>query len=424
MKVAFTILILLLLLASSAFAMWGRGLATQHVGPPPPPVNFVSVSISCAPFCAYASGATSGTVIGNLSAVMSSGSFTGTWSTSGTDAADFSANVGNQLKTNGTTPTCTSTTTFHLNIVATQAGVTNSPFPQAITVVCNPPGGGATPPTQATVAGFNTAIIDSDFTSAAYANTSTWLDCAGANPYIWFYGGGFPPGNNACPTIGNDPGGGGQVLQITYTPSSSGGPNGITSHITFPATSVYTEGVMRVAGMNQANAFWDAPWTAAFNGCSLEFDSFEDGGPYTDGSNGTDAAYHNCGMSGPNFPHGLWFDVPIPNPPPGYDVSQYHTYGMRVNTDTSTGIEQCIWIDNRFQACQTIHATEDGTTTAQISTTPGLVNLIGNTTTQLGGPITSTITTYVKRVTAWSCPSWQSSNQVACATSVIDPGGY
>jgi hypothetical protein len=275
---------------------------------------------------------------------------------------------------------------------------------------------GATPPAQAIVAGFTTPVISSDFTSPAYANTSTWLDCAGASNSIWIHGQGFPS-TEACPDITTDPIGGGQVLHVVLTPTATSS-NGITSsgpNYLIPATSFYSEGVMRWDS-TEAYSFALGPWLALFNSCSLEWDSFE-----SIGSSGTDAAYHNCGKSGPLFAPGLWSGA-IPNYP-GFDITQYHTYGQRVTTDASTGIRQCIWIDNRFQACQTITAGMDSITSAQITTTPGTINLITGVA-AFGGAVASNFNQYIKRMTLWSCPNWQSTNQVACKTSVLDPGGY
>jgi hypothetical protein len=276
---------------------------------------------------------------------------------------------------------------------------------------------GAAPPAQAVAAGFTTPVISSDFTSSAYANTSTWLDCAGASRPIWFQGNGAPAPSVPCPDITTD--GGVQVLRVHETPTASSS-NGImsgkgnTAGILFPATSFYMEGVMRWTP-NQAHAFANAPWVGYFQGCSLEFDSFENTGPGIF----ADSASHNCGP-------GIGAAWPGTAPPnyPGFDITQYHTYGARVNTDASTGIKWCAWIDDRLQGCQsTITAGQAGVTTAQITTTPGTVNLFTGLSTD-GTSVASNFDQYIKRITVWSCSNWQSSNQVACKTSTLDPGGY
>jgi hypothetical protein len=92
----------------------------------------------------YTSGASSGTVIAAVAVTLSPMSplFTGTLSLTGTAAADFSLSsttLPANLTTNGSTPTCGSTTTLNLNIVATQAGLGGSPYTQAVVVTCSPP---------------------------------------------------------------------------------------------------------------------------------------------------------------------------------------------------------------------------------------------------------------------------------------------
>lgn len=81
----------------------------------------------------------SGTVVGTIGTpIMSptSPAFSGSCCTlSGTDAASFQI-VGSNLETNGSI--CPSPpTTFHINLVATQGGISNSPFAQAETITCS-----------------------------------------------------------------------------------------------------------------------------------------------------------------------------------------------------------------------------------------------------------------------------------------------
>ena len=84
----------------------------------------------------FSPGASSGTVISAVNVTMSSGSFTGTLSLTGTDASSFqlsSSSLPSNLETNGVlcgSPPCT----YNFNIVATQGGAGASPFTQAVTV--------------------------------------------------------------------------------------------------------------------------------------------------------------------------------------------------------------------------------------------------------------------------------------------------
>jgi hypothetical protein len=79
----------------------------------------------------FTGGAASGTVVGAISVTMSPASpaFSGSLSLSGTNASSFQI-VGSNLETNGTVPAGT----YNINIVATEAGASGSPFTQAETV--------------------------------------------------------------------------------------------------------------------------------------------------------------------------------------------------------------------------------------------------------------------------------------------------
>jgi len=82
----------------------------------------------------FTGGAPSGTVVGALSVTMSPASpaFSGSLSLSGTNASQFQISGGN-LTTNGVVPAGT----YQVNIVATEAGVTGSPFAQAETITAS-----------------------------------------------------------------------------------------------------------------------------------------------------------------------------------------------------------------------------------------------------------------------------------------------
>src|SRR5271163_753782 len=79
----------------------------------------------------FTGGAASGTVVGAISVMMSPSSpaFSGALSLSGTNASSFQI-VGSNLETNG----AVAAGTYNINIVATEAGATGSPFTQAETV--------------------------------------------------------------------------------------------------------------------------------------------------------------------------------------------------------------------------------------------------------------------------------------------------
>jgi hypothetical protein len=79
----------------------------------------------------FKGGSPSGTVIGNIGVTMSPAtpSFSGSLSLSGTDAALFQL-VGTTLTTNGVVPAGT----YHINIIASEIGISNSPYTQPETI--------------------------------------------------------------------------------------------------------------------------------------------------------------------------------------------------------------------------------------------------------------------------------------------------
>ena len=127
------LLVVLLILCIPASANFRLG---SHGGPGSVAQTIASVPLSNNSFNA---GSSSGTVVGIVGTpVMSptSPAFLGSCcSLSGTDAASFQI-VGGNLETNGT-PCPSGPCTFHINLVATQAGIGNSPFSQAVTITGN-----------------------------------------------------------------------------------------------------------------------------------------------------------------------------------------------------------------------------------------------------------------------------------------------
>ena len=100
--------------------------------------NAVSQTIASVPLSGttFPPGSSAGTVVGTIGTPVmspSSPAFSGSCCTlSGTDAASFTV-VGTSLETVGTlcgSPPCT----YHINLVATQGGISNSPFSQAATI--------------------------------------------------------------------------------------------------------------------------------------------------------------------------------------------------------------------------------------------------------------------------------------------------
>src|SRR5258708_27718923 len=111
-----------LLIALSAAGAYGAGFIGPHGGGTGGAAQTITdIQLSNATFTA---GSPSGTIVGTISTIIVPGSFSGSYSLSGADAASFQIVSSNQLATLG----ILSNPTYHLNIVSTQAGAIGSPF--------------------------------------------------------------------------------------------------------------------------------------------------------------------------------------------------------------------------------------------------------------------------------------------------------
>lgn len=106
-----------------------------------------------------ASSAPTGTVVGVI-AVISTGSFVGTLSITGTDAAKFAISGSNLV-----TATSLAAGVYSISLRATQTGATGSPLTRAFTISAVA-GGSLTAPAQAVSAGYTTLQFEDDFTDA------------------------------------------------------------------------------------------------------------------------------------------------------------------------------------------------------------------------------------------------------------------
>jgi hypothetical protein len=364
---------------------------------------------------------TVGQVVGNVSVAMSPASpaFTGSLTVTGTDAAKFTSPiVGSQLKL---AQAGVGAGTYNINICATQSGISNSPDCQAFLIT------GSAAPAPAVAAGFTTLLLNSDFTSPAYANTSTWLQCAGANPYIWRLGQFWTSG--PCPTIVND--GGVNALLLTYAISTfvsgpspgnalgiSTSEDGCNTGECFPTTGVYEEAVMRWTPLQDRN-FNTAPWiTNAGAACSvgsinsLEFDMYENQGAAQPPL--SDAQFHNCGSPG----NGIDGVGHPPGVPANFSVDQYHKYGMRVTSNGTDQVWFCTYIDDVTQGCVQvgIYASDQ----PMPYTNPGRGGLATTVGTNATSPPNSDSLAYIRRISIWTCPNWQQGG-APCATSNPNP---
>ena len=128
----------------------------------------------------FAGGAASGTVVGTVAVAMSSGTFTGSLSLTGANASSFQL-VGNSLETNGVV----AAGSYVVDVVATEASATGSPFTQAFSITATGSTGSwwTTPPPQAAAAGFNTLKFSDDFTSAS---TITMTNSETQRNFNWY----------------------------------------------------------------------------------------------------------------------------------------------------------------------------------------------------------------------------------------------
>jgi len=110
----------------------GRPYTAQNV------LNLVSVAPTSYD---YVTGSSSGTVVGTAAGLVtgtSTAAFSGTYALSGSNAGEFTINSSTGvITTNGSTPTCSSTTVINnINVVATDQYAYGSPYTQAITITC------------------------------------------------------------------------------------------------------------------------------------------------------------------------------------------------------------------------------------------------------------------------------------------------
>jgi hypothetical protein len=338
-----------------------------------------------------------------------------------------------------------------------------------VTIHVTPVGGGdpcsTTPPGPVTAAGYTQLIFCADFTSAAYANINTWLDCKGASSPTFNYTtfGNFSSSCNRL-TMATDPSDGSQVFRADYTPADvqacrdthggqdtfcgmglstcwnqievSPGNNGALCPMGFH-TSFYMEITTRATNASftnnldgQALEYW---WVGAgggtgtssignFNpsagsGFVVELDGIEIHPQQPDGF---------ALPTNPGGPRGClgWLDGVArawcggPDPYP-YDPSQYHTYGFLSMIDGSNfdhPVRVCGSVDGVWTSCGTFQRDSDVLT---VPVKAGYLNYA------MGGIIFYTngwpngTTAYVKNMRVFSCPTWNATQNTCQQT-----GGY
>jgi hypothetical protein len=301
--------------------------------------------------------------------------------------------------------------------------------------------GNVASPPPAVTAGFTTLAGCWDFTSPAMANTSTWLDCAGASNPQWFedsIGDGTAAPCSEVQIV-FDAVANSNVLDLMATPAAGAVNNSLTTYLEpavstnassepgflYPGTNSYTEITYRVDPAQESNystpgggiyldPFWSAAPQNAANGDAqfndaLEIDFLEiwnNGPAATYGpSYGTVAVTGGeidwtgdraIGAGGPsNWP------VPIDG--------NYHTVGT-LNTSSGSGaIGFCAYVDGTgVSSCKNV--------------TPLNLNdyfqqsylIMWNDAGYFTAP-TGNIDLYIKSVRVWTCANWTNT------PGVIDP---
>jgi hypothetical protein len=150
----------------------------------PPQQTIASVSMSNNSFVG---GSPSGTTVGSVGVAMSptSRAFSGSLSLSGADAASFQL-VGTTLETNGVVPAGT----YNVTIIASQIGISNSPFSQSKTITAKPP------PTLNLTVNPSSPTVSSNAELGAVVTTltATWSD---NSPFAGSYGFTTPYGDDS-----------------------------------------------------------------------------------------------------------------------------------------------------------------------------------------------------------------------------------
>jgi hypothetical protein len=218
-------------------------------------------------------------------------------------------------------------------------------------------------PAGAQAAGYTTCASNFDFSLSFYATQSNYLTCYGngSPPYntIWYQEYPFSPGVPCDIEQVNDPVAGGNVLdlpwKLSYPHNSNAqwmqtiSPDNL--HVTSYPVGAYYEARLRVSANVYAatTTFWASGGYYDGESVGTEYD-FGELDPALNGP-GTTPGWDNNIHNWPQGPHVCCGNTIGGTVPSGFDITQYHTYGMRVTTDGSSAIEACGYVDNVFQGC-------------------------------------------------------------------------
>lgn len=301
-----------------------------------------------------------------------------------------------------------------------------------------PPSGCGSTPTPAVNAGFTTLAKCYDFTTAAYATQSNYLDCgSNTNPSLPWHWGKEPDYYPIELPCQNNPGGifqvtdpvfGNKALDFQYLSSYSSYPYesgqdlvgmntaySLSQNTNYPA--MYISARLRMDGVvgnvqYLGTAFLYAGVNVGVG--PIEWDITEPDpsfGRSLDGIHnwGTCGGCGSVGWSQNNFLGGGW------NPPSCWNssVTNYCNYDLLITTDGTSHYYGCWWIGGNFQSCQ-----DAGANSSQYNMRWFVILFNGS---EYGPPaLNVTTNTYIQYVGIWSCSSWASAH---CNGSTLSGSG-
>jgi hypothetical protein len=287
-------------------------------------------------------------------------------------------------------------------------------------------------PAPAQAAGFTTLALDADFTSAAYSNLSSWMDCGPSYPNSkWQFSMNWWGANgSSCNRAQMTTDGGVQALNIYYLPSDlgSGASNTVLNWPgywqdgtpgNYLPLELYVETTFRVssASLNQNPAiqpfdFWNG--TSGGNGRPItgqwietDFFEYSTGGNVNGSGMNTGAgmiAWVNPNCGGQCYDNTAYWN---------FDPTQYHTIGTLITGDEHSILSKCVFVDGVLAGhCDQLSGA--GWATPE----PALFTQHNNTLTFWAGGSAKTnrVDLYIKSIKLWECSGYQTQG---CPGTVI-----
>ncbi len=278
-------------------------------------------------------------------------------------------------------------------------------------------------PAPAAAAGFNTLIINDDFSSSTFGNPVTnWLDCNDgstppASPLYYRAWVGFGTNIDApCSAITQaaDPLNGQLALHLHWQDSYFTGNNGHAHGIPVQTTDGAGNGRRTPMGFYIEFVARSATQTGSFPGIDVwsythtNTDSYEIDGAEEAGATNMSFAIHNNDLA-----NGSCAD-PNSSPPCAgavVNITQYHTYAWR-QTSAGSDIVFCAYVDGTLYGCNSISPVNAQLTSLQDMVHQMLIFVPGNYSTA-----GRTKEMYIKSMKVWSCAGVNSGNHCLSASN-------